>query len=137
VVAMRGGKLSEDFVVPFERLGDALATIDEIGAAHGVEVTSWGHAGDGNVHATVLVDRSDPEQLARAEAAAHAFFNIPTRLQGALSGEHGIGLVKLQAAARLPEPLLRAQADVARALDPHNLANPGRKIPRKARDDDQ
>jgi FAD/FMN-containing dehydrogenase len=67
--------------------------------------------------------------LARAEAAASAFFAIPVGLSGALSGEHGIGRVKLTAAAGLAPELLRAQRAVKKALDPKGIANPGRKLP--------
>jgi FAD/FMN-containing dehydrogenase len=129
VVAVRGGKVSEDFAVPFDRLGDALELVERVGAEHGVEAACWGHAGDGNVHASVMVDRSDPVALARAEAAAAAFFAIPVALSGSLSGEHGIGRVKLAAAAGLPLELLRAQRAIKRALDPAGIANPGRKLP--------
>jgi FAD/FMN-containing dehydrogenase len=130
VVAVRGGKVSEDFAVPFDRLGDALEMVERVGAEHGVEVACWGHAGDGNVHASVMVDRSDPVALARAEAAALAFFAIPVGLSGALSGEHGIGRVKVAAAAAgLAPELLRSQLAIKRALDPKGIANPGRKLP--------
>jgi FAD/FMN-containing dehydrogenase len=103
--------------------------VDAIGVEHGAEVIAYGHAGDGNMHATVMVDRSDPAALARAERAAAAFLAIPGALGGALTGEHGIGRVKLEAAARLAPELLRAQAAVAGALDPAGIANPGRKLP--------
>jgi len=129
VTAVRGGKVSEDFAVPFDRLGEALEMVDAIGAEHGVDVVSYGHAGDGNMHATVMVDRSDPGALAQAERAAAAFFTIPRRLGGTLTGEHGIGQVKLAAAAGLDPELLRAQRAVAAALDPAGIANPGRKLP--------
>jgi FAD/FMN-containing dehydrogenase len=89
----------------------------------------WGHAGDGNVHATVLANRLDPEDLARGEQAAAALFDIPFALDGALSGEHGIGVVKLAAARRLPVAVQRAQSAVKAALDPRGIMNPGRKVP--------
>jgi FAD/FMN-containing dehydrogenase len=129
VVAVRGGKVSEDFAVPFDRLGDALEMVERTAIEHSVEVACWGHAGDGNVHASVMVDRTDPLALARAEAAATAFFAIPVALSGALSGEHGIGRVKLAAAAGLAPELLRAQRAVKNALDPQGIANPDRKVP--------
>jgi FAD/FMN-containing dehydrogenase len=128
VTAARGGKLSEDLVVPASRLGDALAAVEEVGARHGVPVTSWGHAGDGNLHATVLVDRDDAAELARAEQAAHAMLEIAHRLGGALTGEHGIGLVKREAAAELDPTLRRAQRAVKDVLDPAGIMNPGRKL---------
>jgi FAD/FMN-containing dehydrogenase len=130
VVAVRGGKVSEDFAVPFDRLGEALDMIERIGREHGAEVACWGHAGDGNVHASVLADRADRVALRRAEAVADAFHAVPRALGGSLTAEHGVGAVKLEAAAGLPPALLRAQRAVAGALDPAGLANPGRKIPR-------
>ncbi|MDO9410024.1 FAD-binding oxidoreductase [Patulibacter sp.] len=129
VVAARGGKLSEDVVVPVERLGEALESVDRLGAEHGVPVTSWGHAGDGILHATVLVDRSDEAALAGARGAAHAMLGIAADLGGSLSGEHGIGAVKLAGAATLDPAVLAAQRAVKDALDPRGIMNPGRKLP--------
>jgi FAD/FMN-containing dehydrogenase len=129
VVAVRGGKVSEDFAVPFDRLGDALDMLERIGREHGAEVACWGHAGDGNVHASVLVDRADRAALREAEGVADAFHEVPRALGGSLTAEHGIGFVKLATAAGLAPELLRAQRAVADALDPARLANPGRKIP--------
>ena len=103
--------------------------IERIGRETGAEVACWGHAGDGNVHASVLVDRADRAALLRAEAVADAFHAVPRTLGGSLSAEHGIGLVKLEAAAGLAPALLAAERAVADALDPAGLANPGRKIP--------
>lgn len=129
VVAARGGKLSEDLTVPLERLGEALDAVDALGAEHGVEVTSWGHAGDGIVHATVLVDRDDPAALERARAAAHRLCDVALDLGGVLSGEHGIGEVKRAATARLDPAVLAAQRAVKDAIDPRGTMNPGRKLP--------
>ena len=115
--------------MPFDRLGEALDMIERIGRENGAEVACWGHAGDGDVHASVLVDRADRAALQWAETVADAFHAVPRALGGSLSAEHGIGLVKLEAAAALPPALLQAQRAVAEALDPAHLANPGRKIP--------
>lgn len=129
VVAARGGKLSEDVAVPQERLGEALAAVDRLGEEHGVPVATWGHAGDGILHASVLVDRSDDAALAGAREAAHGMLGIAAALGGVLSGEHGIGRVKLDAAATLDPAVLAAQRAVKDALDPRGIMNPGRKIP--------
>ena len=112
-----------------EVLGEALGMLERIGREHGAEVACWGHAGDGNVHASVLVDRADRAALREAETVADAFHAVPRALGGSLAAEHGIGVVKLAAAAELAPELLRAQRAVADALDPARLANPGRKIP--------
>lgn len=132
VVAARGGKLSEDVVVPADRLGEALDAVDLVGAELGVEVTSWGHAGDGILHATVMVDREDATALAQANEAAHRMLDIAQSLGGALSGEHGIGLVKREATSRLDPAVLAAQRAIKDALDPQGIMNPGRKLPPRA-----
>jgi FAD/FMN-containing dehydrogenase len=129
VVAARSGKLSEDVTVPLERLGAALDAVDALGREHDVEVTSWGHAGDGIVHATVLVDREDRVVLERARTAAHGLCDVALDLGGVLSGEHGIGAVKRAATERLEPAVLAAQRAVKDALDPRGTMNPGRKLP--------
>ena len=130
ITARRGGKLSEDIVVPVTRLAEAIAAVGEIGARHGLQACSWGHAGDGNLHATFLIDRDDPAEIARAEAAAEELFDLATGLGGSLSGEHGIGALKRDAAARLLAPeVIALQAAVKAALDPKGLLNPGKKLP--------
>ncbi|HET9074036.1 MAG TPA: FAD-linked oxidase C-terminal domain-containing protein [Solirubrobacteraceae bacterium] len=130
ITARRGGKLSEDIVVPVTRLEAAIDAVGEIGARHGLEACSWGHAGDGNLHATFLIDRDDPTEIRRAEAAAEELFDLAVALDGSLSGEHGIGTLKRGAAARLLTPeVIALQAAVKAALDPKGLLNPGKKLP--------
>jgi glycolate oxidase subunit GlcD len=129
VTARRGGKLSEDVVVPFERLQQAMEGTLEIGARHGLEACSWGHAGDGNLHSTFMFEREDEVAVARAEAGAEELFSLAVALGGSISGEHGIGLTKR---GRLelnwsPRALALHNA-VKQAFDPQNLLNPGKKL---------
>jgi glycolate oxidase subunit GlcD len=128
VVAQRGGKLSEDVAVPVDRLVELLEGLTEIGTRHGLDTCSWGHAGDGNVHATFLVRRDRPEEVARAERAAHELFALTVRLGGAVSGEHGLGVVK-RGALKLQwdEKARELHAAVKAAFDPKGLLNPGKK----------
>jgi glycolate oxidase subunit GlcD len=128
VTAQRGGKMSEDVAVPLDRLADAIAATLEIGARHGLQACSWGHAGDGNVHATFMVDASDREELARASAAAADLFAAVGAMGGTISGEHGLGLVKSgHLGAQWNEPTLRLHRAIKAAIDPRNLMNPGKK----------
>ncbi|MGE4428641.1 MAG: FAD-binding oxidoreductase [Solirubrobacteraceae bacterium] len=129
VTAAHGGKLSEDLAVPARRLGDVLAAVDGIAEELGVPVCSWGHAGDGNLHATVMVDRTDPVALRRAEAAAHRMLDLPGPLGGVLTAEHGIGTVKRDAAARLDPTVIATQNAIKDVLDPAGIMNPGKKLP--------
>jgi FAD/FMN-containing dehydrogenase len=129
VAAQRGGKLSEDVVVPVERLGEAIEAVIAIGERHGVPACSWGHAGDGNLHATFLVDARDPSELERASAAAAELFATAAAMGGSISGEHGLGLVKAgHLGEQWSEATLRLHRAVKQAIDPHNLMNPGKKI---------
>jgi FAD/FMN-containing dehydrogenase len=126
VRALRGEKLSEDVAVPVERLREAIEGVVAIGARHGVEACSWGHAGDGNLHASFLYE-SDREPAA---AAAEELFDLARALGGTASGEHGIGLLKAGQLSRQWAPAaVAAGRAVKRALDPKGLFNPGKKEP--------
>jgi glycolate oxidase subunit GlcD len=129
VLARHGGKLSEDIVVPVDRIADAVLGVRRIGEEVGLETTSWGHAGDGNLHASFLFDRTDPGALARATEAAPALFDLARRLGGAISGEHGVGRFKVAAAADGDPEVLALQRAVKRTFDPDGIMNPGAKIP--------
>ena len=131
VTASRGRKVSEDVVVPLDRLAEAIEETLEIGRRHGLPACSWGHAGDGNLHATFLVSAADDDELARAERAAQELFGLAVRLGGAISGEHGVGWVKRGQLARQWAPrALELHGEIKRAFDPKGLLNPGKKVAR-------
>ena len=129
VRAARGGKMSEDIAVPFDRLEDALALGEEAGRQAGLPTCSWGHAGDGNLHATFMIDAGDPDQVARAARAAEILFAGAIELGGTVTGEHGLGLVKRHQLPRQVGPEeMRLMLAVKAAFDPRNLFNPGKKV---------
>jgi glycolate oxidase subunit GlcD len=131
VTAQRGGKVSEDIVVPVDRLREAIEETVAIGARHDLEACSWGHAGDGNLHSTFLVSRDDEAGIARARAAAEELFELALRLGGSVSGEHGIGWVKQGGLALQSSEATRSlHAEIKRAFDPKGLLNPGKKAAR-------
>ncbi len=126
--APRGGKLSEDIVVPLDRLEEAIDGTLEIGARHGLAACSWGHAGDGNLHSTMLVNPADHTEVARAESAALDLFELAVSLGGSISGEHGLGTVKSgHLGLQWEEKALELHEGVKRLFDPKGLLNPGTK----------
>jgi glycolate oxidase subunit GlcD len=127
VTAKRGGKVSEDIVVPLDRLAEAIEETLAIGARHGLSACSWGHAGDGNLHATFLVSPERADELERAEEAAQDLFALALSLGGSVSGEHGVGVVKRGRQGWSPEAAA-LMAAVKQAFDPRGLMNPGKKI---------
>jgi glycolate oxidase subunit GlcD len=128
VSAQRGGKVSEDIVVPLDRLAEAVAETVAIGERHELPACSWGHAGDGNLHATFLVDPHDDEALGRAEAAAGELFALAAGLGGSISGEHGLGWVKRGRLGLQWSPeAVELHARIKQVFDPRNLLNPGKK----------
>jgi glycolate oxidase subunit GlcD len=131
VQAVRGGKVSEDIAVPVDRLGQAIKRTLEIGQIFGLRACSWGHAGDGNLHSTFMIDPASSEDVQAATEAARALFAVAIDLGGTVSGEHGVGLVKGGQLARQWQPAgLRLHERVKHALDPKGLFNPGKKLAR-------
>jgi FAD/FMN-containing dehydrogenase len=113
VTSLKGGKLSEDIAVPVERLADALERLAEIGRRRGVPTCAWGHAGDGNIHATFLIEPGETVD-------AQEVFDMALELGGTVSGEHGLGALKRATPSK-------AHRRIKEALDPKNLLNPGKK----------
>ncbi|MCW3011016.1 MAG: FAD-binding protein [Solirubrobacterales bacterium] len=128
VTARRGGKLSEDVAVPLDRLAAGITGTVAIAERHGLEGCSWGHAGDGNLHSTFLLEPGDTEQLARAEAAVEELFALAIALGGSVSGEHGLGWLKRgQLRNQWAPAAVGAHEAIKAALDPKGLFNPGKK----------
>jgi glycolate oxidase subunit GlcD len=130
VASAHGGKVSEDIAIPVEHLREAIEATLEIGARHDLAACSWGHAGDGNLHSTFMLDRSDPAALARADRAAGELFALALRTGGSISGEHGVGTVKRGALREaLGDRGLALHRGIKHAFDPKGLMNPGKLVP--------
>ena len=120
-------KLNEDIVVPRRCLVDLFRFTAALQEKHGLPVAAFGHAGDGNIHVNVMVDRTQPDGDARGRAALDDLFRQIVAWGGSITGEHGIGLAKkkwwpLAAAPEVRDLHLR----VKRALDPRGILNPGK-----------
>jgi glycolate oxidase subunit GlcD len=133
VLARRGLALSEDIVVPLERLEEAIEETAEIGRRHDLIGLSFGHAGDGNLHSTFLFSPESPDERERAWAACADLVDLAVRLGGSISGEHGLGYLKRgQLEKQWPPRAVELHEAVKRVFDPKGLLNPGKKLARLA-----
>jgi glycolate oxidase subunit GlcD len=130
VAAVMVGKVNEDVVVPRDRIAELVAHTEVLGEEHQVPVVNFGHLGDGNLHATFLIDPRRQGDRERADAAAAGLFEMVLDMGGSITGEHGVGYTKL---AYLERQIGPAGVDLMRriksALDPRGLLNPGKKVP--------
>lgn len=123
-----GGRVDEDVVVPISKLPSLIKEIKQISEKHEVKIAIFGHAGDGHLHPCILVEKRmawKPE----IEKVKEEIFKAAVKLEGSLSGEHGIGLAKKPYLyLEHSEKTLRAFKIIKEALDPYNIMNPGKKI---------
>jgi glycolate oxidase len=120
-------KLNEDIAVPRSRLEDLFCFAEGLQKKHRLPVACFGHAGDGNIHVNVMLDKMQPGALKRSEAALDDLFKQVLAWGGVITGEHGIGLAKKpwwpNAVSREARGLHRT---IKRALDPKGILNPGK-----------
>jgi glycolate oxidase len=122
-----GTELVEDVCVPRARLSDLLRGVARIGAEHDVLVTCAGHAGDGNMHPSIVFDASDATATSNALAAFDDVMRLGLELGGTISGEHGVGLLKRPwLEVEMGPTGLRLQQTIKDALDPQHILNPGK-----------
>jgi glycolate oxidase len=123
-----GHALLEDLCVPLGRLPEMLERIDAIAAEHSVMIGTFGHAGDGNLHPTIVTPHGDEPARERARAAFEDIMHAALAMGGVLSGEHGIGTLKHEFVQyEIDASTMQAQERIKRALDPLCILNPGRK----------
>jgi glycolate oxidase len=124
-----GEAIVEDCAVPRSSMADFCEAIDRIAAERGVIIGVVGHAGDGNLHPKILMDRADPALMEAARLAFDDIMGLTLSLGGTCTGEHGVGLIKREWLAREIGPVgMRVHRAIKTALDPTNLMNPGKVI---------
>jgi glycolate oxidase len=123
-------KINHDVVVPRGRVPELFAAIATLRQAHQLRIAAFGHAGDGNIHVNLMVDRRDTQQRARAGEAERALFERVVALEGSISGEHGIGFAKAQyIGLELSPEEIALMKRVKTAFDPNGILNPGKIFP--------
>ncbi len=125
-----GATLLDDVAVPISQIAELVNRIEKIGQERGLTIGIFGHAGDGNMHPTIVYEHGDEVAAAKAEAAFHEIIAIAQSLGGTASGEHGIGSIKNAAVANEISPtVVEMQRGIKKLLDPNNILNPGKKLP--------
>jgi glycolate oxidase len=133
------GSISPDYMcmdstIPRKRLAEMLKSIQDMGQKYRLRCVNVFHAGDGNLHPLILFDAEDPDQMRRCELFGADILETSVRLGGTVTGEHGVGVEKLNSMCVQFSPSERAQfLRVKHAFDPDGLLNPGKVIPTLAR----
>jgi glycolate oxidase len=122
-----GATLLDDVAVPRSAIPDLLGCTERIAERHDVTIGTFGHAGDGNMHPTIVLPHGDEDALVRGKAAFDDIVETALDLGGTITGEHGVGTVKQPFLEReVGAANLAVQRSIKRAVDPQNLLNPGK-----------
>jgi D-lactate dehydrogenase (cytochrome) len=123
--------VATDVCVPISRLAECVTATQRDIAASGLIAPILGHVGDGNFHLTLLVDMDDAVEVAKAKDLSERLVKRAIAMEGTCTGEHGVGQGKMKyLAAEYDAPAVAAMAAIKRALDPDNILNPGKIVPR-------
>ncbi len=117
----------EDVTVPMGNIADLLKGVEAIAEKYNLQIATFGHAGDGNLHPQILYDGYDPDEIERVEAACADLFRLAIDLEGTLTGEHGIGLSKAPFMTLEHDSVaMDVMQTLKKTFDPNNILNPGK-----------
>ncbi len=126
--ALKPFKISEDIAVPRSRIAEAIGALKKMGEEMGLVIATYGHAGDGNLHANILFD--SPSERPKVDRAVGRMLELTVSLGGTITGEHGVGYAKRDYLALEQAPgLIDLQRRIKRLFDPAGLLNPGKLFP--------
>ncbi|ATY15560.1 FAD-binding oxidoreductase [Amycolatopsis sp. AA4] len=118
--------LTDDVSVPRTRISELIRGCERISEKVGLKIAVVGHAGDGNMHPTIVYAPDSEDEFARAQQAFDEILEVGLSLGGTVTGEHGVGKIKREWLAREIGPVgIRVHRQIKQALDPENLFNPG------------
>ena len=123
-------KINHDVVVPRGRVPQLFETLADLKARHALQIASFGHAGDGNIHVNLMIAKQDEAARARARDAERELFERVVALEGSISGEHGIGFAKAPyLPIELSADVIALMKRVKASFDPNGILNPGKMFP--------
>jgi glycolate oxidase len=125
-----GATLLDDVALPITKIAEFVGLVEELAAKHQLTIGIFGHAGDGNMHPTIVHDHGDIEGENRAKIAFSEIVKIAQSLGGSASGEHGIGSIKRGLVrGEVSDSVIEIQRGIKHLLDPSGILNPGKKLP--------
>src|SRR5690625_3011178 len=117
----------EDATVPRSEIANMVHAINKIAEKYDLNICTFGHAGDGNLHPTCLTDARNKEEIARVEKAFEEIFHTAVELGGTITGEHGVGTMKLPYLhLKVGEAGINVMRNIKKAIDPNFIMNPGK-----------
>lgn len=120
-------KINEDIVVPRNKIPLIVKKIEVLKKKTGLTMVSFGHAGDGNIHFNIMLDKKDKNQLHKAEMVVEEIFDYTIEIGGTLSGEHGVGIKKSRYITKEIGPTeITLMKNIKKTFDPNNILNPGK-----------
>jgi glycolate oxidase len=126
---LRPHKISEDVVVPRTKIPLLVEFVEKLSSELEIIILTFGHAGDGNIHVNIMLDRNDPIENRKGQSAKKRLFEYVLSLSGTLSGEHGVGITKAPyLSLELDETSLVLMQKIKTVFDPNNILNPGKII---------
>ena len=124
-----GATLLDDVALPISEIAHFVEKVEKLSQESGLVIGIFGHAGDGNMHPTIVHDHGDAKAAAKAIEVFEEIVRIAQSLGGTASGEHGIGLIKTKLIGNEISPtVIELQRDIKRVFDPNNILNPGKKF---------
>lgn len=131
---LRPTTILEDATVPRSKIADMVLRINEIARKYDVQIATFGHAGDGNLHPTATTDARDHEEIERVEQVFAEIFEAAIELGGTITGEHGVGVVKAPYLEWKAGPAgIAVMKSIKQAFDPRNLLNPSKMFAKETR----
>ena len=120
-------KMAEDITVPRSEIATFIREAKKIADERNLKIINFGHAGDGNLHTSIMIDEKNGDEKERAEEAIEEIFKLTVRLGGTLSGEHGVGTTKAPYLhLELKHDAIEVMKKIKAVLDPNNILNPGK-----------
>ena len=125
-----GATLLDDVALPVTKISEFVEKVERLALKYQLTIGIFGHAGDGNMHPTIVHEHGDIEGEKRAKLAFSEIVRIAQSLGGTASGEHGIGSIKRDlVSGEVSQSIIEIQRGIKELLDPSGILNPGKKLP--------